>query len=196
MSKLYFRYGAMGCGKSAVLLQVIYNYEEKGLKALLVKPKVDTKGGDTVESRIGLSRKVDYLIGDKDNISDILDINDVSAIIVDEAQFLNPIQVDQLYEITKCENIPVICYGLRCDFKMKGFPASSRLLEIADSIEEIKTICKCGLKATQNLRKLNNKPIFDGEKYLIDGSNDKITYESVCGKCYFELKKQYENGDV
>ena len=191
MSKLYFRYGAMGCGKTAVLLQVIYNYEEKGMKVLLIKPKIDTKGGAKVASRIGLLRKVDYLIKKTDKITDVLDLENVSAIIVDEAQFLAEKQIDELYEITKFQDIPIICYGLRCDFQMKPFPATPRLLEIADSIEEIKTICKCGLKATQNLRKVNGKPIFEGDQYLIDGSDKEITYESICGKCYLELKKQY-----
>lgn len=192
MSKFSFRYGAMGCGKTAVLLQVIFNYEQKGMKALLLKPKIDTKGNNKVKSRIGLSRKVDYLISENDNLND-LKLDNISAIIVDEAQFLTPKQVEELYEITKFKDIPVICYGLRCDFRMQPFIGTSRLLELADKIEEIKTICKCGKKATQNLRLKNNEPIFDGEQLLIDESTEDYTYESVCGKCYLELKKAKES---
>ena len=192
MSKFYFRYGAMGCGKTAVLLQVIFNYEQKGMKALLLKPKTDTKGNNKVKSRIGLSRKVDYLISENDNLND-LKLDNISAIIVDEAQFLTPKQIEELYEITKFKDIPVICYGLRCDFRMQPFIGTSRLLELADKIEEIKTICKCGKKATQNLRLKNNKPIFEGNQLLIDESTEDYTYESVCGKCYLELKKAKES---
>lgn len=192
MSKFYFRYGAMGCGKTAVLLQVIFNYEQKGMNALLLKPQIDTKGNNKVKSRIGLSRKVDYLISENDNLND-LKLDNISAIIVDEAQFLTPKQVEELYEITKFKDIPVICYGLRCDFRMQPFIGTSRLLELADKIEEIKTICKCGKKATQNLRLKNNEPIFDGEQLLIDESTEDYTYESVCGKCYLELKKAKES---
>lgn len=192
MSKFYFRYGAMGCGKTAVLLQVIFNYEQKGMQALLLKPKTDTKGDNKVKSRIGLSRKVDYLISENDNLNE-LKLDNISAIIVDEAQFLTPKQVEELYEITKFKDIPVICYGLRCDFRMQPFIGTSRLLELADKIEEIKTICKCGKKATQNLRLKNNEPIFDGEQLLIDESTEDYTYESVCGKCYLELKKAKES---
>lgn len=192
MSKFSFRYGAMGCGKTAVLLQVIFNYEQKGMNALLLKPKIDTKGNNKVKSRIGLSRKVDYLISENDNLND-LKLDNISAIIVDEAQFLTPKQVEELYEITKFKDIPVICYGLRCDFRMQPFIGTSRLLELADKIEEIKTICKCGKKATQNLRLKNNEPIFDGEQLLIDESTEDYTYESVCGKCYLELKKAKES---
>ena len=192
MSKFYFRYGAMGCGKTAVLLQVIFNYEQKGMQALLLKPKTDTKGNNKVKSRIGLSRKVDYLISENDNLNE-LKLDNISAIIVDEAQFLTPKQVEELYEITKFKDIPVICYGLRCDFRMQPFIGTSRLLELADKIEEIKTICKCGKKATQNLRLKNNEPIFEGNQLLIDESTEDYTYESVCGKCYLELKKAKES---
>ena len=161
------------------------------MNALLLKPKIDTKGNNKVKSRIGLSRKVDYLISENDNLND-LKLDNISAIIVDEAQFLTPKQVEKLYEITKFKDIPVICYGLRCDFRMQPFIGTSRLLELADKIEEIKTICKCGKKATQNLRLKNNEAIFDGEQLLIDESTEDYTYESVCGKCYLELKKAKE----
>lgn len=192
MSKLYFRYGAMGCGKSASLLQVVHNYIEKNMKVVLIKPKIDSKAGNNVESRIGISRTVDYLLPKNTRIKKVVSLEGVRAIIIDEAQFLSATQVDELYEISKEENIPVLCYGLRCDFKMKGFPGSVRLLEIADDIEELKNVCECGNKATQNLRRNNGVPTFDGEQILIDGSKDNITYEGVCGKCYLKYKKEYE----
>ncbi len=191
MAKLYFRYGAMGCGKTSALLQVAHNYNEKNMEILLIKPKIDIKGGINVESRIGIYRQVDYVFPPKIHIKNKLILDNIRAIIVDEAQFLSPHQVDELYEITKEKNIPVICYGLRTDFQMKGFPGASRILEIADEIEEIKTICKCGQKATQNLRIINNIPVFKGEQVVIDGTNKNITYESICGKCYLELKNKY-----
>lgn len=190
MAKLYFRYGAMNCGKSTAIIQVAYNYEEKGGKVLLMKPSVDTKGGNKIMNRTNLERTVDYLIKPKEKIAKFI-TEPVSAILIDEAQFLEPNQIDELYEITKIKNIPVLCYGLRCDFKMQGFPGATRLLEIADDIEELKTICKCGKKATQNLRKINGIPTFNGSQVAIDGEN-KTTYESVCGKCYIELKKEYD----
>lgn len=190
MAKLYFRHSAMGGGKTASLLQVKYNYEQKGRWAFLMKPAIDTKGADTVVSRIGISAKVDALIGPDDMVIDKLKAYRPDAIIVDEAQFLTPSQVDELFTITKLHNIPVLCYGLRTDFQMKGFPGATRLLEIADDIEELKTICTCGKKATQNLRKLNETPTFEGEQVVIDNS-DVVSYEAVCGECYLKLKKRY-----
>lgn len=194
MAKLYFRYGAMNCGKTASLLQVIHNYEEKNMKVILLKPSIDTKGDDMVISRIGLKRKVDYLIDNTDNIFDKISksIDDIVCIVVDEAQFLSGDQVNDLWLISKVKNIPVICYGLRTDFMMEGFPGSIALLEIADDIEEMKTICKCGKKATINVRKENGKYVFSGKQIAID--NDKsIEYESICGNCYIELLRQKED---
>ena len=188
MSKLYFRYGAMNCGKTSALLQVAHNYEEKGMNVVLVKPKLDTKAEDKVSSRIGLERKVDILLDSTDVLMDKMDIEKPHAIIVDEAQFLTEKQVDELYYITKIYDVPILCYGLRADFKMQGFEGSTRLLQIADDIEEMKTICKCGSKATQNIRKINGQVVFNGEQVVIDNS-DKVEYESVCGKCYLKLKK-------
>lgn len=187
MSKLYFRYGAMNCGKTSALLQVAHNYEEKEMKVVLVKPKLDTKAEDKVSSRIGLERKVDILLGYDDILMNKMDVEKPHAIIVDEAQFLTEKQVEELYYITKTYDVPVLCYGLRADFKMQGFEGSTRLLQIADDIEEMKTICKCGSKATQNIRKINGQVVFDGDQVVIDNS-DKVEYESVCGKCYLKLK--------
>ena len=189
MKKLYFRYGAMNCGKSTAIIQVAYNYEEKGKKVLLMKPMLDTKGNDTINNRSGLSRKVDVLLKDNDEITPYLKPN-IDAILIDEAQFLTEKQVRELYSISKLKDIPVLCYGLRCDFQMQPFRGAPTLLLLADDIEELKTICSCGKKATQNLRLLNGKPTFKGDQVLIDGSNSKITYESICGKCYLELKNK------
>lgn len=192
-SKLYFRYGAMNCGKTALLLQVAHNYEEQGMRVLIIKPAVDTKGDDKVVSRLGLERTVDIILGAEDSVMDRMGkkvdwlIYRPNAIIVDEAQFLTPQQVDELYLITKQQGIPVLCYGLRADFRMQGFPGSIRLLEIADDIEELKTICKCGSKATQNLRRIDGAPTFDGAQVVIDGTKN-VEYESVCGKCYIKLR--------
>lgn len=188
MAKLYFRYGAMNCGKTTLLLQTAYNYEERGMKVLIFKPKIDTKGENNVVSRLGITRKIDFLLSSEDIISNYLDEKNLpAAIIVDEAQFLTKKQVDELYLISKKLNIPVLTYGLRNDFLMNTFEGSARLLALADSIEELKTICRCGRKATQNMRFLNGKPVFKGESVLIDGTSN-IVYESVCGKCYLEKR--------
>ena len=189
MSKLYFHYGAMNSGKTTTLLQVAHNYEEKEMKIILIKPKTDTKGQNKVVSRLGVEREVDVLLDSDKTIMEYMKPEKPNAIIVDEAQFLTPKQVDELYFITKEYDIPVLCYGLRCDFQMKGFPGSTRLLEIADDIKELKTICKCGQKATQNLRTLNGVAVFEGNQVLIDGELD-IKYEGVCGKCYIKYKKR------
>ena len=189
MSKLYFHYGAMNSGKTTTLLQVAHNYEEKEMKITLIKPKTDTKGQNKVVSRLGVEREVDVLLDSDKTIMEYMKSEKPNAIIVDEAQFLTPKQVDELYFITKEYDIPVLCYGLRCDFQMKGFPGSTRLLEIADDIKELKTICKCGQKATQNLRTLNGVAVFEGNQVLIDGESD-IKYEGVCGKCYIKYKKR------
>lgn len=189
MAKLYFKYGAMNSGKTTMLLQTAYNYEEQGMKVLIVKPKIDKKGEEKIVARIGLSRKADILLKDSDNIYEIIkdSYSDISCLIVDEVQFITFKQADELLKISALLDIPVICYGLRTDFMMNGFIGSNRLLLIADKIEEIKTICKCGKKATINVRKQNGKYVFSGNQVAIDGLND-ITYESMCPKCYFNIK--------
>lgn len=171
------------------------------MKILLIKPSIDTKAADKVSSRLGVERKVDVLLSPEDGLIEKLRelfsqmIYRPNAIIIDEAQFLTPAQVDELYEITKKYDIPVIAYGLRCDFQMKGFPGATRLLEIADDIEELKTICRCGRKATQNIRFINGEPCFEGQQVAIDGE-DEITYESACGTCYLRLKKGGKYGQL
>ncbi len=190
MSKLYFRYGAMNSGKSTHLMQVAYNYEERGMKVIILKPKIDNKGGDTLVSRLGVNRQVDLLILEDDNIFEIIDNylkanKRIDCILVDEVQFMKSTQIDQLFEIAVKINIPIICYGLRTDFKRDGFEGSARLLLLAHSIEEMKTICSCGKKAIFNGRKINDKFVFEGEQIAIDEQDD-IKYESLCGDCYYK----------
>ncbi len=192
MSKLYFRYGAMNSGKSTHLMQVAYNYEERGMNVVIMKPKVDSKGGEKLVSRLGVARKVDLLISENDNIFDIIkdynkDVKKIDCILVDEVQFMKAHQIDQLFEISVKMNIPIICYGLRTDFKLNGFEGSTRLLLLAHSIEEMKTICACGRKAIFNGRKINGKFVFEGDQIAIDEEND-VQYESLCGECYYKYK--------
>lgn len=197
MSKLYFRYGAMNCGKSTNLLQVAHNYEERGMKIIIIKPKTDTKGANRVVSRLGVTREADMLVTVSDNILELVkkwieQKGRIDCILVDEAQFLKKEQVDQLFEIAVNMDIPTICYGLRTDFLMNGFEGSARLLLIAHSLEELKTICSCGKKALVNGRKVNGQFVFDGEQVAIDKENN-VEYQALCPKCYFEYKKKYEN---
>ena len=193
MSKLYFRYGAMNSGKSTHLMQVAYNYEERGMKVLLIKPKVDTKGGDTLVSRLGVNRHVDLLVPEDLNLTDkinqyLSEGRRIDCILVDEVQFMKAEQIDQLFEIAVKIDIPIICYGLRTDFKRNGFEGSTRLLLLAHSIEEMKTICACGRKALFNGRKVNGKFVFEGEQIAIDEENN-VEYESLCGHCYYKYKE-------
>ena len=192
MSKLYFRYGAMNSGKSTHLMQVAHNYEERGMKVILIKPATDNKGGDKLVSRLGVERKVDILCEKKMDIyEEIKKWQEVKfkidCILVDEVQFMTKEQVDQLFKIAVVLDIPVICYGLRTDFMMEGFEGSTRLLLLAHSIEEMKTICKCGRKAILNGRKINDEFVFEGEQVAIDNI-DNVQYESLCGHCYFKYK--------
>lgn len=188
MSKLYFRHGAMNSGKSTALLQVAYNYEERGQRVLIAKPAVDTKGNQQVVSRLGMSREVDFLVLPNDNLRTKLTQAagsvSVDCLLIDEAQFLSPEQVDQAMEIAVLDKIPVLAYGIRTDFLTKGFPGSIRLLEIAHSLEELKTICRCGKKAMFNARLKNGAFVFDGDQVAIDGQ--EVTYESLCPNCYYE----------
>lgn len=192
MAKLYFRYGAMNSGKSTALMQVAYNYEERGMRVKVFKPQIDSKGDNKLVSRLGVTRQVDCLVKPEDNIFDMFtslqDSDKVSCLLVDEVQFLKARQIDQLMEIAVLLNVPVICYGLRTDFLTKGFEGSQRLLLIAHSLEELKTICRCGRKAVFNGRKVNGKLVFEGDQVAID-DNSTIEYESMCAQCYFEARK-------
>ncbi|MFV0498646.1 MAG: thymidine kinase [Bacilli bacterium] len=191
MAKLYFRYGAMNSGKSTALLQVAYNYEERGMKVLLLKRDIDSKGELYVTSRLNVKRKVDIIIKESDNIiNSIKNYDKINCILVDEAQFFTKNHIDQLYEIAVIKDIPVICYGLRTDFRMNKFEGSSRLLLIAHSLEELKTICLCGKKAMHNTRKINGEWSFTGNQVVID-NNENIEYVSLCSTCYFKIRKQF-----
>ena len=185
MSKLYFRYGAMNSGKTTLLLQVAHNYEERGMNVVILKPGIDTKGDDKIVTRIGLKRQVDHLIEKDEKLSNYLNTltNDVVCILVDEAQFLSRDQVDELFMYAKLKNKPVICYGLRSDFKSLAFPGSQRLFEVADVMEELITICRCGKRAKFNGRIVDGKFTSYGDQVAIDGENE-VEYESLCGRCY------------
>lgn len=186
MAKLYFKYGAMGSSKSAQALITKFNYEEQGMKVWLVKPSVDVRdGAELVRSRIGLSQKA-QIITPEDNLYELYKIKPkpLDVIISDECQFFTPEQIDQLRTLVDEEDIPVLCFGLRTDFLTHFFPGSRRLMEIADSITEIKIICACGKKATVNAR-IDGKGriITEGEQVFL-GGND--SYVAMCYKCWKE----------
>ncbi len=188
MAKLYFRYGAMNSGKSTALLQVANNYEERGLRVIIAKPKVDSKANDRVSSRLGIERKVDLLIGSSTDIyQEISKLNSkspkISCVLVDESQFLTEAHVEQLLKLVVELNIAVICYGLRSDFRTVAFEGSSRLMSLAHSIEEMKTICSCGKKAIFNARFIGGEFTTDGDVVAIDGKK-AVTYEGLCAGCY------------
>ena len=190
MSKLYFRYGAMNCGKSTSLLQVAHNYEERGMKVVLLKPSVDTKANEKISSRIGAEREVDHLVLPNEKLYFYLTElpkKNISCVLVDEAQFLSESQVEELSVFTKFLKIPVICFGLRTDFRSVLFEGSKRLFELADELEELYTICRCGKKARFNGRMKDGKFITEGEQISID---DGTNYESLCGECYLRKVKK------
>lgn len=207
MAKLYFRYGAMNSGKSTALLQVAFNYEERGQRVLLAKPRVDLKGDAEIVSRLGVTRVADLLVGPDDDIREELrrataadpspladgSARPVAAILVDEAQFLTPGQVDDLLRVAVLEGVPVLAYGIRTDFRTVAFPGARRLLEIAHSLEELKTICRCGRKAIFNARRVGGRFVFDGDQVAIDGIDSE--YESLCAACYLRESGGALDGD-
>lgn len=187
MAKLYFKYGTMESGKSTKIIQEAYNYDRNNKSIIVAKPIIDSKGNDKIVSRIGIQRKIDVYI-ESDNLKEIYEkINkDTFCILIDEAQFLNKNQVFELFKITKLLEIPVMCYGLKSNFKGEFFDGSGALMIYADSLEEIVTICSCGKKARFNARKVNGKFVTDGEDVLIDGSNKNVEYVPLCGECYIK----------
>lgn len=193
MAKLYFRYGAMNCGKTIHLLSAAHNYEERGQKVCVIKPGVDTKNNTKLLSRIGLERETDFVFDEKLDLFKKIksEYRDVACVLVDEAQFMTAEQADQLMLITIKLNIPVICYGLRLNVLQndEGFKGATRLLQIAHDIEELKTICECGRKATRNARFLDGEFVLDGPAILIDGETP-IEYRSLCSKCYLKYVDQ------
>ncbi|WP_159500883.1 thymidine kinase [Microbacterium sp. 18062] len=205
MAKLYFRYGAMNSGKSTALLQAAYNYEERGQHVLLAKPEIDTKDADRISSRLGVTREVDFLIGPDADVRTLFaehrdraraaaseallpeadDPADVACLLIDEAQFLTREQVDDLLRIVVLDGVPVLAYGIRTDFQTGAFPGSRRLMELAHSLEELKTICRCGRKALFNARLVGGRFVFDGDQVAIDElTAARVTYESMCAECY------------
>ena len=198
MAKLYFRYGAMGCGKTMQLLQVAFNYEERGHKVCVIKPSVDTKNGAKLLTRIGPERMTDFCFAREDDLFEKIarDYKDVHCVLVDEAQFLTPAQADQLMAVTVRLNIPVMAWGLRLNFRREdgGFEGATRLLQIAHDIEEIKTICECGHKALLNARFLNGKLMADGPDILIDDGRSKVEYRALCPACYEKYLGESLNG--
>lgn len=193
MAKLYFKYGAMGSSKTAQALITKYNYEENGLNVWLIKPSADTRdGAQILRSRIGLEAKVDVICPDCDVYRLFADTRRdcCHVIIVDECQFLTPAQIDQLRAIVNDCNVPVICFGLRTDFQTHLFPGSLRLMEVADTIQEIKTICDCGAKATVNARiDTDGHIVTEGSQVLL-GGND--AYIAMCHKCYINGIREHK----
>ena len=186
MAKLYFRYSAMNSGKTTALMQAAYNYEERGMKVLLLKPALDTKGQTKITSRLGLERDVDILVNHEDSIAYLLKDRQTHCVLVDEAQFITPAQVEELFWYAVNENVPVLAYGLRTDFQTVGFPGATRLLELAHELQELKTICRCGKKAMLNGRKINGEFVREGKQVEID-DKDHVEYESLCAEDYRKL---------
>ena len=183
MAKLYFKYGAMGSSKSAQALITQFNYEELGMTVWLIKPSVDDRdGANIIRSRIGLQREAQVIHPEEDIIATFARAGHADVIIADEAQFFSPEQIDQLRRIVDEQNIPVLCFGLRTDFLTHLFPGSRRLLELADSITEIKTVCACGVKATVNARIDEAGYVVTAGQQVFLGGND--SYVAMCHRCW------------
>ena len=194
MAKLYFKYGAMGSSKSAQALITRFNYEELGMKVWLIKPSTDDRdGADIIKSRIGLSARA-CVIKPEDSIRRFLkDQGHIDVIISDESQFFTPEQIDELRYIVDEDDIPVICYGLRTDFMTRFFPGSMRLMELSDSLAEIKTVCTCGSKAMVNARIDENGNIITEGSQVFLGGND--SYRAMCHKCWVKkIREQKKEG--
>ena len=190
MSKLFFRYGAMNSGKSTAMLQVAHNYEERDQRVVLVKSSVDTKGNDQIVSRLGVTRTADILLSPGQDLRAALNERDtesgheIACVLIDEAQFLTPEQVDQALAVAVLDGIPVVAFGIRTDFRTRAFPGSQRLMEVAHSLQEMKTICRCGSKAIFNARLGEQGIIREGDQVMIDG--EQARYEALCARCYLE----------
>ena len=192
MAKLYFKYGAMGSSKSAQALITKFNYEEQGMTVWLIKPSVDTRdGADIVRSRIGLQCRAEVITPEDSIIKKYRAVGRHDVIIADEAQFFTPEQIDELRELVDEDELPVLCFGLRTDFRTCFFPGARRLMELADSLTEIKTVCECGRKATVNAR-LDEKGriVTEGSQVLL-GGNDR--YVAMCHQCWKRKIKEQEN---
>lgn len=183
MSKLYFRYAAMNAGKSTNLLQAAYNYEERGMKVRLFTAALDNRSGvGLIGSRLGLTRQVETFGPDTVFDSAFLGPG-IACLLIDEAQFLTPEQVRQLHRLAHQHPVPVLCYGLRSDFRAEAFPGAAALLTLADDLEEMKTICACARKASMNLRvDAEGRRVKEGEQIFIGGNE---SYRAVCPSCFY-----------
>jgi thymidine kinase len=193
MAKLYFKYGAMGSSKTAQALITRFNYMELGMTVWLIKPSTDTRdGADIIKSRIGLEARAHIITPEQNIAEEYKKQPQHDVIIADEAQFFTPEQIEQLRNLVDEEDIPVLCFGLRTDFLTHFFPGAQRLMELADSLTEIKTVCACGRKATVNARiDQNGKIITHGDQVFL-GGND--SYVAMCHKCWKEKIKAQEEG--
>ncbi len=192
--ELNFYYGPMGCGKTRELLKTLHSKQEDGFNVAVLKPQIDKKGDNYIVSRDNNKYQVDFLVRKTDNIYFLicryLTNRNLDFLLVDEAQFLDKYQIDELSNIVDILNITVICYGLKTDFKGELFPGSKRLIEISDNIIEMERQCSCGRKKIYNMRLENNIPVFEGNQIAIDGV--EATYEAKCRSCYKKLKKKYK----
>lgn len=195
VAKLYFRYGTMNSGKTAGLLMAAHNFEESEQKVLIMKPALDSKAGGALSTRLGIEREADHLAGPTDDLYAItkdwvesMNGQTIGGVLVDEAQFLTPEQVDQLLRVALELDVPVLSYGLRTDFLTHVFPGSARLLETAHTLEELKTMCGAGCrrKANFNSRKVDGQFVLHGEQVSIDNQAN-IEYVALCGQCFLEL---------
>ena len=184
MAEIVFKLGTMSSGKTTALLQLAYNYEQIGKKILVIKSSIDKKGEDYIVSRLGINRKVNVLLSRDESIIDNYNLDGIDYIFVDEVQFMTEEQIKELWIISKLKDIPVICYGLKTNFKGEMFEGSKALIEIADNISELETICPCGNYAKFNARHVNGDYTLSGEEVAIDGIDAE--YVPLCGKCYIE----------
>ena len=192
MAKLYFKYGAMGSSKSAQALITKFNYEELGMSVWLIKPSVDTRdGADIIKSRIGLEAHAQIITPEQDIVKEYRALGRRDVVISDEAQFFTPAQIDQLRTLVDEEDLPVLCFGLRTDFLTHFFPGSQRLMELADSITEIKTVCACGRKATVNARIDGEGRVVTTGGQILLGGND--SYIAMCHRCWKKKIREQEN---
>ena len=180
MAKLYFKYGVMGSSKTAQALITKFNYEESGMKVLLIKPSIDTRDGENIiQSRIGLKGEA-VILHPEDELK-VSTVSNYDVIIADESQFFTPEQIERFKDIAVYCNIPVLCYGLLTDFQTKLFPGSKRLIELADSLQEIKMVCDCGRKAQVNARLMDGFVVKQGEQVMLGGNE---SYKAMCYECW------------
>jgi len=188
MAKLHFRYAAMNAGKSTALLQAAHNYEERGMRVRLFTAGLDVRAGKgVIASRLGIAREAETFGPDTEFVRDHFTDDThggIACLLIDEAQFLTPLQVRELHRLAHVDGIPVVCYGLRSDFRAEAFPGAAALLTLADDIEEMKSVCACGRKATLNLRiDARGQRVREGEQVVI-GGNDR--YRAICPGCFYK----------